>query len=89
MERTAAAIFSAMRGRLPSVLALASTAVVACRGKPPTIEAPFADDFERAELGASWNATSPAYRIAGGKLEVSTAYNHPAWLRRRLPAAMV
>jgi len=51
----------------------------------PVIDAPFTDDFERAELGASWNATSDQYRIAGGKLTVANAHNHPAWLRRRLP----
>ena len=32
----------------------------ACRAKVPTIDAPFTDDFERAELGADWNATSDA-----------------------------
>jgi hypothetical protein len=69
-------------------LALASLA--GCHARPPLIQAPFADDFERAELGADWNATAPAaYRIAGGQLEVSNAFNHPAWLRRRLPADVV
>ena len=29
------------------------------------------------------------YRIAGGKLTVSNAHNHPAWLRRRLPHDVV
>ena len=57
----------------------------ACRAKVPAIDAPFTDDFERAELGADWNATSDAYRIADGKLTVSNAHNHPAWLRA--PAA--
>jgi hypothetical protein len=57
-----------------------------CRARTPVIEAPFNDNFERAELGADWNATAPAYRIAAGQLEVSDGYNHPAWLRRRLPA---
>jgi hypothetical protein len=80
-----------MRGTAPSVLPpllalmLASAAGAACRAKAPTLDAPFSDDFERAELGAAWNATSPEYRIAGGKLEVSNGYNHPVWLKRRLP----
>jgi hypothetical protein len=60
-------------------------AVSACRAKDPPITAPFRDDFERAELGPGWNATGPEYRIAGGKLAVAGAYNHPAWLRRKLP----
>ena len=41
--------------------------------QPAPIQAPFADDFERVELGSGWNATSAAYRIDGGKLEVSNA----------------
>ena len=45
----------------------------------------FQDAFDRTELGSDWNATSPAYRLTGGQLEVSRGYNHPAWLRRRLP----
>jgi hypothetical protein len=56
-----------------------------CRAQDPKITAPFVDQFERAELGPSWNATSPQYHVAGGKLAVANAYNHPAWLRERLP----
>jgi len=80
-----------MRGRGTAFLAsaLALTAAAGCRGKPAAIAEPFTDDFERPELGVTWNATSPEYRIAGGKMEVSNAYNHPAWLRRRLPANVV
>lgn len=79
-----------MRGApLASLLGLALAAFPACRAKVPVIDAPFTDDFERAELGASWNATSDQYRIAGGKLTVSNAHNHPAWLRRKLPRDVV
>jgi hypothetical protein len=79
-----------MRGAwLACFLGLALAPVPACRAKVPTIDAPFTDDFERGELGASWNATSDQYRIAGGKLTVSNAHNHPAWLRRRLPHDVV
>src|SRR5450432_3611109 len=51
----------------------------------PKIEAPFADTFERAELGADWNQTGSGWAIKEGRLCVSDAKNHPAWLRRRLP----
>jgi hypothetical protein len=75
--------------RLTSTLALASTFLAplcaGCRVKDETISAPFNDDFERAELGPSWNATAPNYHIADGQLTVSNAYNHPAWLRKKLP----
>src|SRR6478609_9645607 len=81
--------FPAMRGaRLASFVGLA-LALPACRAKVPVIDAPFTDDFERAELGGSWNATSDQYRIAGGKLTVANAHNHPAWLRRKLPGDLV
>ena len=75
---------------LPPMLALVAVApALGCRAKAPAIDAPFADDFERGELGGDWNATAPAYQLAGGKLEVQNAYNHPAWLRRRLPRDVI
>jgi hypothetical protein len=78
--------FPGMRGaRLASFVGLALAPFPACRAKVPVIDAPFADDFQRAEVGADWNATSDAYRISDGQLTVSNAHNHPAWLRRRLP----
>jgi hypothetical protein len=92
MQTSAGAIFQPMRGRLPWLLglALAAGAAAACRAKAPKVEAPFRDDFTRAELGADWNATDPAaYRIADGRMTVANAYNHPAWLRRRLPDDVV
>lgn len=79
-----------MRGAwLPWISGLAFASLAGCKGRPAAIEAPFKDDFQRAELGSDWNATSPAYRIDTGQLRVSGAYNHPAWLRRRLPADAV
>jgi hypothetical protein len=77
------------RARLSWIASLACLTAASCHGRSALIQTPFADDFERGELGAAWNATSTAYRIAGGKLEVSGAYNHPAWLRRPLPANAV
>lgn len=82
--------FPGMHGaRLASFLGLALAPLPACRAKVPVIDAPFTDDFERGDLGANWNATSDEYRIADGKLTVSNAHNHPAWLRRRLPHDVV
>jgi hypothetical protein len=60
-------------------------AVGACRAKDPAISAPFLEKFDRPELGAGWNPTSPEYRVVDGHLNIKNAYNHPAWLRRRLP----
>ncbi len=75
-----------MRGAwLPWLSGLALAAAAGCHARTPAIDGQFTDEFERAEVGSAWNATSPAYRVEGGQLEVSNAYNHPAWLRRRLP----
>jgi hypothetical protein len=66
---------------LGGLLALAA----GCRAKPLRIEAPFSDSFDRAELGPEWNDTGAGYHIAGGRLGVAGAHNHPVWLRRQLP----
>ncbi len=57
----------------------------ACKPRLPTIDAPFTDSFERAELGPDWLDTSQGARIKEGKLGLARAYNHPVWLRRKLP----
>jgi hypothetical protein len=57
----------------------------ACRSRVQTIETPFSDNFDRAELGPDWLDTSHAARIKDGKLNLVGAHNHPVWLRRKLP----
>jgi hypothetical protein len=52
----------------------------------PLLTEPFRDGFERRELGGDWYATSPVWRIQGGRLCGSGARNRPVWLKRRLPA---
>jgi hypothetical protein len=54
-------------------------------GKGGLIKTPFADAFDRPDLGPDWNVTSPVWRIEGGRLCGAGARNHPAWLTRRLP----
>lgn len=71
------------------LLLLAGLGLFACRPKVPTITEPFADDFERAEVGHAWHDTGAGYRVVGGKLNVSLAKNHPLWLRRKLPRDVV
>lgn len=51
----------------------------------PVLQAPFRDDFERAELGDDYFATGDQFRINAGRLCVKGARNHPLWLRHRLP----
>jgi len=51
----------------------------------PQIDQRFVDTFERSALGPDWNVTGPGWTVKEGRLCVSDAHNHPAWLRRRLP----
>ena len=51
----------------------------------PAITSVFEDGFERAELGADWNALGPAWKIQAGKLCARGARNKGIWLVRRLP----
>ena len=67
------------------LVAAAIGAAGGCRPKDELIETTFTDTFERADLGPGWTDTGGSYRISGGRLNVSKAYNHPAWLRKRLP----
>ncbi|MBN2576059.1 MAG: hypothetical protein JXP73_15960 [Deltaproteobacteria bacterium] len=76
MRTTIAAFF------LGALLAAASSG---CKTRVPVIASPFGDNFERAELGADWRDTGTSARIKNGKLNVAKAYNHPVWLRRKLP----
>ncbi len=49
------------------------------------LTAPFADFFDRQELGDDWRTTSNVWRITDGKLCGRGARNHGVWLKRRLP----
>jgi hypothetical protein len=57
----------------------------ACKPRIQTIDAPFSDNFDRAELGPDWLDTSHDAKIKDGKLNLVGAHNHPVWLRRKLP----
>ena len=62
---------------------------MAAIGPPGDVSAPlgevFYDAFDREQLGPYWHATSPAWRLKGGRLCVRGARNHPVWLKRKLP----
>ena len=74
--------------RSPKPLRVAADSADARPGTPsdPLLEQRFVDTFERAEPGPDWNITGPGWSVKEGRLCVSNAHNHPAWLRRRLPA---
>ncbi len=56
-----------------------------CKARIPTIDAPFSDAFDRVDLGPDWLDTGHAASIKDGRLNLARAYNHPVWLRRKLP----
>lgn len=67
--------------RLLLVLALA-----ACKVKdPPPIREVWTDDFARTAPGAEYYASGDGYTVRDGALSAKGAYNHPLWLRRKLP----
>jgi len=71
---------------------LALAAVVACVAlgsckveDPPPITQTWTDDFERDSVGADYYRTGGNYAVKDGALHVQGAYNHPLWLRKKLP----
>ncbi|MCA9671844.1 MAG: DUF1080 domain-containing protein [Myxococcales bacterium] len=65
-------------------LALCVAALAGCPDDE-TIKTPFVDKFDRVELGSNWLNTGANYKIVDGKINVKGAYNHPLWLKKRLP----
>ena len=61
----------------------------ACRPKDPSLEGGFKDRFERKLLGENYYDTIGRYRIIHGKLNIEKAYNHPLWMRKRLPRDVI
>jgi hypothetical protein len=58
---------------------------LACKPRIQAIDAPFTDTFDRADVGPDWLDTSHGTKIKDGKLNLVRSYNHPIWLRRKLP----
>jgi hypothetical protein len=52
---------------------------------PPIGDQVFTDDFERTRIGGNYYKTGGNYEIVDGALHVRGAYNHPLWLRKKLP----
>jgi hypothetical protein len=72
-----------------TLLAVASVALgTSCKvPDPPPVEGEFRDDFQRDSIGTNYLATADVYRVKDGALNVSNGYNHPLWLRKKLPAS--
>jgi len=71
--------------RLLVAMLLLVGAVGCGRPRDPAMGHSFADQFNRKAIGASYFDTIGRYRVIRGRLNIEKAYNHPLWLRRRLP----
>jgi hypothetical protein len=67
------------------MVVLMASATTSCRGKTESPAGPFADNFEGASLGSEWRDTGGNYAVTAGRLVARNAYNHPLWLRKKLP----
>ena len=52
---------------------------------PPPITEAWTDDFERSKVGGNYYRTGGNYHLKDGELRIQGAYNHPMWLRKKLP----
>lgn len=65
---------------------LAASMAAGCKVKdPPPITETWTDEFERDAVGGDYYRTGGNYEIRDGALRVQGAYNHPMWLRKKLP----
>ena len=72
------------------IFALAAVAGSCKQPDPPPISAPWSDTFSRADVGGDYYATdATVYKVNGSELTVAAAYNHPLWLRKKMPANAV
>jgi len=73
-------------GGAPATIAGPAHLADARRAAPdPKLSERFAEGFDRGDIGLDWNITGSGWALKDGRLCVSGAHNHPAWLRRRLP----
>lgn len=80
----------AWSARMGIVLSVVSAAVMGaspgCKVQdPPPITEQWTDDFERQSIGSNYYETGGGYAIEDGALRTKGSYNHPLWLRKRLP----
>ncbi|MDX2019091.1 MAG: hypothetical protein SF187_02545 [Deltaproteobacteria bacterium] len=57
----------------------------ACKAKVAQITAPFTETFDRSEVGPTWFDTGGGYTLVDGAVRAQGAFNHPLWLRKRMP----
>lgn len=73
-------------GFIAAAIALGVVGGAGCKVKdPPPIDAPWTDDFARDVVGTNYYDTGGMYRVTDGALSARGSYNHPLWLRKKLP----
>ena len=72
-----------MNAHIVLTVALCMAACKVPDGAP--ITSTWTETFDRKELGSNYRPTAEAYSIVDGVLVAQRAYNHPLWLRKRLP----
>lgn len=78
-------------GRLALILFICVGAGTGCKVKdPPPVTERWTEDFARKTLGSNYyNTSNEAYVIKDGALSAKGAYNHPLWLRKKIPRNVV
>lgn len=72
---------------IPAALGVTLAFGVGCKVKdPPAITEAWSDDFERPTIGSNYYDTGGGYALEDGVLRTQGSFNHPLWLRKRLPA---
>jgi hypothetical protein len=67
-------------------IGMALLAAAGCKVKdPPPVTATWTENFERDVIGSNYYKTGGEYHIVDGTLSAKGGYNHPLWLRKKLP----
>lgn len=77
-----------MKFRLIIAICLIGSAGAACSDKKIGSKG-FHDNFDRKELGKNYFDSIGRWVVFKNRLNIAHAYNHPLWLRRRLPRNVV
>ncbi len=85
---------TAMNARPPLVTALlvglGLAASSGCKVEdPPPITEAWTDTFDRGSIGGDYYKTGGGHHIEDGALGTKGSYNHPLWLRKKLPRDLV
>lgn len=82
--------YSAATTGLVAAVVVLLLAGAGCKVKdPPPVTETWRDDFERTTIGGNYYKTGGGHRVQDGALSTKGSYNHPLWLRKKLPRDVV